>query len=68
MIKYDPYYRTLARRNMTEAQLIRDHGISSATLHRVHHNEPITTSTLDKLCAALNCRIGHIAVYVKDEE
>ena len=33
MISYEPFYRTLYRKNITEYQLIFKHGVSANTLH-----------------------------------
>ena len=41
-------------------------GIDSKTVRRLKANENIETKTLDKLCAALNCKLEDIAEYVKD--
>ena len=38
-------------------------GIDSKTVRRLKANENIETKTLDKLCAALNCRIEDIMEY-----
>lgn len=49
MISYEPFYRTLYRKNITEYQLIFKHGVSANTLHRMKHGETITLKTLDTL-------------------
>ena len=41
-------------------------GIDSKTIRRLKANENIETKTIDKLCAALNCRIEDIAEYIKE--
>ena len=38
-------------------------GIDSKTIRRLRANENIETKTLDKLCAALSCRLEEIAEY-----
>ena len=40
MISYEPFYRTLYRKNITEYQLIFKHGVSANTLHRMKHGGP----------------------------
>ena len=45
MISYEPFYRTLYRKNITEYQLIFKHGVSANTLHRMKHGETITLKT-----------------------
>jgi len=41
-------------------------GIDSKTIRRLKANENIETKTLDKLCAALNCKLEDIAEYISD--
>ena len=41
-------------------------GIDSKTVRRLKAGENIETKTLDKLCAALDCRLEDIAEYVPD--
>ena len=48
---------------------LREHcQIDSKTVRRLKANENIETKTLNKLCAALNCRLEDIAEYIADEE
>ena len=54
MISYEPFYKTLYRKNMTEYQLIFKHGVSANTLHRMKHGKTITLKTLDTLCFILD--------------
>ena len=67
MITYEPFYRTLYRKNMTEYQLIYKHGFSSHILYRKKHGETITLKTLDTLCFILDCPVSDIIEYRRDE-
>lgn len=67
MISYEPFYRTLKEKKMTEYQLIFKHGFSSYILHRMKHGETITLKTLDTLCFILDCGVSDIICYVPDE-
>lgn len=67
MISYKPFYETLYKKNMTEYALIFKHGIPANTLHRMKHNEAITTKTLDVLCTILDCSVSDIIEYVKSD-
>ena len=68
MISYAPFYRTLLEKGITEYHLIFKQGFSARTLHRMKHGENITLKTLDNLCFILDCGVGDIIEYVKDEE
>jgi len=41
-------------------------GIEAPTLHRIRHDKPITTETLEKLCKILNCQPGQLIEYNDD--
>lgn len=67
MISYAPFWETLKRNKRTTYELINIYGISSSTIHRLRHNLPTDTKTLDKLCKALNCySIWNIIEYKRD--
>ncbi|EFM29427.1 hypothetical protein HMPREF9352_1250 [Streptococcus gallolyticus subsp. gallolyticus TX20005] len=63
MITYDPFYKTLNKKNMSEYELIFKHGISANTLHRMKKGEAITTKTLDTLCFILDCKVEEVIEY-----
>ncbi len=42
-------------------------GIDNRTLHRIRHDNPITTVTLSRLCAILECRPEQLIDYREDE-
>ncbi|MCR4778177.1 MAG: helix-turn-helix transcriptional regulator [Lachnospiraceae bacterium] len=66
MISYEPFYKTLLEKGITEYELIYKHGISANTIHRIKHGKPITTTTLDTLCFILNCPVDDIIIYKED--
>ena len=68
MIRYDPFYRTLLEKKMTEYNLIFKQGVDAHTIHRMKHGKAITTTTLNTLCEILDCRVEDILEYVPDEE
>jgi putative transcriptional regulator len=43
-------------------------GIESPTLHRIRHDNPITTETLGKLCKIMKCQPGQLIEYIEDDE
>lgn len=69
MISYDPFWKTLQEKNISKYQLIYHWGISSNTLRRMGHNEPISTTTLNELCLILNCEVQDVIQFnALDEE
>lgn len=68
MISYEPLYKTMRDKGVSTYKLINTYGISRSLLDRLRHNKPISTVTLDDLCAILDCRVEDILVYIKDYE
>lgn len=67
MIKYDPLWRTLKEKGISQYQLIKDYGIDKAQLQRLRKNLVVKTLILNRLCQILNCRIEEIMEYVPDD-
>lgn len=68
MISYQPFYETLYKKNVTEYALIYKFGLPANTIHRMKHNKPITTTTLDTLCEILQYRVEDILEYIPPED
>lgn len=66
MISYEPFYRTLQKKNISTYKLINQFGISRSLLDRLKHNKAISTVTLNDLCSFLDCRVEDILVYIDD--
>ncbi len=67
MIQFDRLWSTMEKRGVSTYQLRENCGIDSKTIRRLRANENIETKTLDKLCAALSCRLEDIAEYIADK-
>lgn len=67
MIVFDRLWETMKRKNISTYQLRESCGIDSKTVRRLRANENIETKTLDKLCAALSCKLEDIAEYIPDK-
>ena len=67
MIRYDPFWETLKRKNITRYALIHKHNISNGTLYRMRKNAPLSTVTIDDLCKILQCRVEDILVFIDEE-
>ncbi|MBE6948623.1 MAG: helix-turn-helix transcriptional regulator [Ruminococcaceae bacterium] len=68
MIRYDPLWRTLKKKNISQYKLIKDYGIDKAQLQRLRANSVVKTVILDTLCSILDCPIEDIIEYVPDEK
>ena len=64
MIRYDPLWRTLKEKNISQYRLIKDYGIDKAQLQRLRDNCVVKTVILDTLCTILECRIEDVVEFV----
>ena len=63
MIVFDRLWLTMEERGISTYALRERCGIDSKTVRRLRANDNIETKTLDKLCAALHCRLEDIAEF-----
>lgn len=63
MITFDKLWQTMKEKGVSTYKLREECGIDSKTVRRLKANENIETKTLDKLCAALDCKIEDIIEY-----
>ena len=66
MISYEPLYKTMKVKGISTYKLVNEYGVSRSLLDRLKHNKPISTVTLNDLCAFLDCRVEDILIYIKD--
>ena len=66
MLTYDPLWRTLKEKGMSQYRLIKDYGIDKAQLQRLRKNAVVKTLILDNLCRILQCQIQDIVEYHPD--
>lgn len=67
MIVFDRLWDTMKEKGVSTYQLRERCGIDSKTVRRLKANENIETKTIDKICAALGCRIEDIAEFIEKE-
>lgn len=63
MISYEPLWKTLQQKNISQYQLIKKYGFSAGQLSRLRANQYISTHTIDVLCSILNCKVEDIMIY-----
>lgn len=68
MIGYAPLWKTMAAQNVTTYTLRFKHGMSHATVQRLQADMPVSTHTLNKLCAILDCSLQDVAEYIPDND
>lgn len=68
MISYEPLWATMKERGKSKYQLIYHYGVSSNTLRRIGHGEPISSNTLNELCLILDCKVSDIMEFIATED
>lgn len=68
LICFDPLWKTLKERGISQYKLIKEYKISTGQLDRLRKNENVNTYTLNQLCIILQCDLSDIACYVPDKE
>ncbi len=68
MITYEPLWKTLQQRHISQYRLIKDYGFSTGTLDSLRQNKNITMKTLNDICNVLNCGVEAVIKYIPDED
>lgn len=58
----------MKNKGITTYRLIKEFNVSRSLLDRLKHNKPISTVTLNDLCAILNCKVEDILEYIPDDQ
>ena len=66
MITYDPLWKTLKEKGISQYKFIKYHSFSTGQLARLRANCNVSTYTLNRLCNILDCQIKDIIAYRKD--
>jgi DNA (cytosine-5)-methyltransferase 1 len=64
---YSKLWKLLIDKGMSKTDLLSLTGISSRVLAKLSKNETVTTDTLARICAALECNVGDIMDATKQE-
>lgn len=58
----------MEKKGVSTYALINKHNISSSTIHRLKHNQGVTTQLIDDLCKILDCNVEDIIKYEPSDE
>lgn len=67
IISYDPLWKTLKRKDISQYQLIHEYNFSTGTLDALRKNKSITLNTLHDICVLLECDISDVVEFTKDQ-
>ena len=68
MISYDGLWRVMKEKKISQYALIKKYNVSPAQITRLKRNESVSTHTIEMFCRVLDCEVGDIMRYVRDEE
>ncbi len=68
MITFDPLWKTLKDKGISQYNLIENCEMSRGMLDNLKHNRSITLHTLNDLCNMFDCDISDIIEYTKDHK
>lgn len=68
MISYTPFWKTLEQSDENWYTLTKKYRLSNSTLHRLKHNQDISTKTINDLCRILKCNVSDILTYEPSED
>ena len=68
MITFEPFWKTLKDRQISQYDLINSYNMSRGMLDNLKHNRSITLNTLNDLCNMLGCDISDIIRYTRDNQ
>lgn len=68
MISYDNLWNVMREKGISQYALIKDYHISPAQITRLKRNESVSTHTIEMFCKILDCAVGDIMEYIRDEE
>lgn len=66
-ISYEPMREYMRTHDISYYRLGNE-GIDPQTQHRIRHDLPITTTTIERLCRILECQPGDLMEYIPDKE
>ncbi len=67
-VSYNGLWEKLKEKKMLKKDLAAELNISSATMAKMGKGEPVTLSTIEKICELLKCNIEDVVKFTHDEE
>ena len=68
MIRYNKLWKRLIDMDMNKSDLRKAVGMSSASLAKLGKNEPVSMDIMLRICQTLNCDIGDMCEFIREEQ
>lgn len=65
---YNKLWKLLIDKNMLKKDLMAATKITSSTMAKMGRGEPVSMEVLGRICEILDCNIGDLVDYVKEEK
>lgn len=66
-ISYNKLWKLLIDNEMTKVQLREVTGMGPGTLSKLSKNQRVSMEVLERICKELDCNLGDIVDYIKEE-
>ncbi len=67
MISYEKLWETMKNKGVSQYTLIKKYGVSPGQITRMKRNESVSTHTIEMFCRILDCDVGEIMEYIREE-
>lgn len=68
MISFEKLWNVMKEKGISQYALIKKYGISPAQITRLKRNESVSTHTVEMFCQILDCQVGDIMEYIKEDD
>lgn len=66
MITYEPLWKTMKEKQVSQYRLITKYGFSSGQINRLKKNQYVSTHTIGVLCTILKCSVEDVMEFRMD--
>ena len=66
MITYEPLWKTMKEKKVSQYRLITKYGFSSGQINRLKKNQYVSTHTIGVLCTILKCSVEDVMEFRMD--
>lgn len=68
MIVFADIMGMLAKSGWSSYRIRKEKELSESTITRIRNREPLTTTTIDKICRLCSCQPGDLMSYIPDQQ
>lgn len=66
-ISYNKLWKLLIDKNLKKTEMAQKAGITGNVLGRLSRNEPVSMSSIEKICILLRCDVGDVMEFIEKE-